>query len=228
LEQHADSLPSLRDAVEAAVEVEILQRRQLPVHERLVREESDLRAIDGAAELAGGRRREARAQAEQRRLPGTVRTSHKEEAARVDVKLDAAQHAPLAKTLLEPAGANHGDHSTRRYVHRPAVPKRPTAETGMSGTVPVMSLCGGGSRHKSVNVLPQQTRSAPSAATFVRSPALPAPSCPSTGSFTSAPAAPGGSPSSSTTTTATTSSSCSASPSSSTDWRCYAFCLMGN
>ena len=40
LEQHPDPLPSLGDAVQPAEEVEVLEGAQLPVHERLVREEA--------------------------------------------------------------------------------------------------------------------------------------------------------------------------------------------
>ena len=44
LEQHADPLAPLRHAVEPAVEVEVLERGQLAVDERLVPEEAELRA----------------------------------------------------------------------------------------------------------------------------------------------------------------------------------------
>jgi len=45
-EQHADALPSLRDAVEPSVEVEVLERGQLAIDERLVAEEADSPPFD--------------------------------------------------------------------------------------------------------------------------------------------------------------------------------------
>ena len=41
LEQHPDPLPSLRHAVEPAEEIEVLERGELPVHERLVGEKAE-------------------------------------------------------------------------------------------------------------------------------------------------------------------------------------------
>ena len=56
LEQHPDPLAALGHAVEPAVEVEVLERGQLPVDERLVAEEADrARAVASTRELAGGR-----------------------------------------------------------------------------------------------------------------------------------------------------------------------------
>src|SRR5205823_1388176 len=72
LEQHADPLPALGHSVEAPVEVEVLDRGQLPVDERLVTGEADGLARRVDLELAGRRNGEARAEAEQRRLPGAV------------------------------------------------------------------------------------------------------------------------------------------------------------
>ena len=57
LQQHPDPLAPLGHAVEAAVEVEVLERRQLPVDERLVRQVAEAAAVDVDLELAGGRAR---------------------------------------------------------------------------------------------------------------------------------------------------------------------------
>src|SRR4030095_1988139 len=53
LKGQCDPLAALRDPVQAAVEVEVLERSQLPVEQRLVSEESDLCAVDRDLELAG-------------------------------------------------------------------------------------------------------------------------------------------------------------------------------
>ena len=73
LEQHADALTSLRDPVQPAVEVEVLERGQLAVDERFVAEEPDPVAGRRNVELAGGRDEQSRDQPEQRRLARAVR-----------------------------------------------------------------------------------------------------------------------------------------------------------
>src|SRR5207237_3813008 len=95
------------DAVEPAVQVEVLQGGELAIDERLVREEADARPLDVGDELASRRRREAGADSKEGGLPGTVRAGDEQEAGAWNVELDAAQNAPLAEVLLEPAGANH-------------------------------------------------------------------------------------------------------------------------
>ena len=74
LEQHAGPLAPLGHAVEAPVEIEVLERGQIAVEKRLVAEIAEAtprRRRD--VELAARRRGESRDQPEQRRLPGAVR-----------------------------------------------------------------------------------------------------------------------------------------------------------
>src|SRR5438105_6036918 len=58
LEQHPDPLAPLGHAVEPPVEIEVLERRQLAVDERLVREEADAAAVGLDLERAAARDRE--------------------------------------------------------------------------------------------------------------------------------------------------------------------------
>ena len=95
------------DAVEPAVELEVLERGQLAVDERLVREEAEAPAVERDLELAGGRDREPRAKAQQRRLPGSVGPGDEQEPAGLDVELDAAQNALVAVALRKPACPDH-------------------------------------------------------------------------------------------------------------------------
>src|SRR4029453_16390178 len=85
LEEHADPLAALRDPVQAAVEVEVLERRQLPVEQRLLSEGSDLCSVDRALELAGRGNNEPGEQPEQRRLAGSVRARDEEQLARANL-----------------------------------------------------------------------------------------------------------------------------------------------
>src|SRR5204862_5746141 len=78
LEQHAGTLPPLGHAIEPSVEVEVLERRQLAVNERLVADVADAASLERDVELARRRRREAGAEAEERRLAGAVRSRHDE------------------------------------------------------------------------------------------------------------------------------------------------------
>ena len=66
LEQHPDPLAPLRNAVEPAEEVEVLERGELAIDERLVREIADARAVD-----VDGERRRASAARDQRGGAGT-------------------------------------------------------------------------------------------------------------------------------------------------------------
>src|SRR5213079_3537411 len=65
LQQHPDPLAPLGYAVEPAVEIEVLERGQLAVDERLVPEEPDRAAVRLDLERAGGRDRQPRAEAQQ-------------------------------------------------------------------------------------------------------------------------------------------------------------------
>ena len=96
LEQHADPLPPLGHAVQPAVQLEILERRQLAVDERLMREVADPGALGVDAQLALGRNREPGADPEERRLAGAVRAGHDRESATFHVEIDAMEHAFLA------------------------------------------------------------------------------------------------------------------------------------
>ena len=107
LEEHPDALAPLRNAVEPAEEVEVLERRQLAVHECLVREIAELRAVDPDGEVAPRRLCEAREEAQERRLPAAVRPRDDREASLGHRDVHAAEHALAAVPLLEPASADH-------------------------------------------------------------------------------------------------------------------------
>ena len=106
-EHHPDALPPLRHVVEPPVQVEVLERGQFPVDERLVAEVADLRPRHAHRQLALARQREPRAQPQQGRLAGAVRPGDEREAAVGDVEVDPAQHALLAEALAEPARSDH-------------------------------------------------------------------------------------------------------------------------
>ena len=80
LEQHPDPLAPLGNAVEPPVEVEVLERGQLAVDERLVRRGSRCGPRSTRdLELARGGREQAGAEREQRRLAGAVRAGDDQE-----------------------------------------------------------------------------------------------------------------------------------------------------
>src|SRR5205823_7317646 len=70
LEQHPDPLAPLGHPVEPAVEVEVLDRGQLPVHERLMAGKADRLTRRAQVEHTRGRDGEARTEAQERRLAG--------------------------------------------------------------------------------------------------------------------------------------------------------------
>src|SRR5207244_3681459 len=107
LEQHPDALAPLRHPVQAAVEVEVLERRELAVDERLVAEIAELAALDAALDRSLGRRGQAGADPQERRLPGTVRPGDDEEAAVRQLEVDAAQDALLPVALAELRSRQH-------------------------------------------------------------------------------------------------------------------------
>ena len=80
LEDHADALASLGDAVQAAEQVEVLERGQIAVDERLVTEEPDPPAIERHFEGATCRCRESDEKPQEGRLPGAVRAGDDERA----------------------------------------------------------------------------------------------------------------------------------------------------
>src|SRR5581483_10592981 len=107
LEQHADRLAALGHAVETAVQVEVLERAELPVDERLVAEVPDARALGLDLEVALARDGEAGADAEERRLAGAVRAGDEAEPSAWQVEVDVSEDALDAEGLAEPARADH-------------------------------------------------------------------------------------------------------------------------
>ena len=113
LEQHADPLAALRDRVELPVEVEVLERCQLLVDERLVAEEADARTLRSHLQLARRGRRQPRAKPQQRRLTRPVGPGDDDEAAARQLELDVLKDALVAVALGEIFRANHVATSRR-------------------------------------------------------------------------------------------------------------------
>ena len=107
LEQHADPLAPLRNRVQAPVEVEVLERRQLLVDERLVPEEADRATVRVHLQLARRRRRQPGAEPQQRRLAGAVGPGDDEEAAAGQLEVHSLKNALVAVALREAARSNH-------------------------------------------------------------------------------------------------------------------------
>ena len=106
-ERHADPLAALRHAVQAAEEVEVLDRSQLPIDERLVCEVAEPRAVDVHEELPACRASEPREESKKCGLSAPVRTGHDGEAAAPHHEVDAREDALPPVSLLEPARADH-------------------------------------------------------------------------------------------------------------------------
>jgi len=100
------ALARLVNAIEPREERQILERRQLAVHERLVAE-----VADGGAERkldrSGVARRQPGENAQQRRLAGAVPPGDEQEAFVGQVDVDTTEHAPVAEALLEAARSDH-------------------------------------------------------------------------------------------------------------------------
>ena len=107
LEQHPDPLAPFADTVETPVELEVLDRGQVTVEQRLVPEEPELAALGADRELTARRRGEPRDEPEQRRLARSVSTRDNEKAAAVEVEVDGPQGSAPPVALLEPASADH-------------------------------------------------------------------------------------------------------------------------
>ena len=107
LEQHPDPLAPLGHAVQPAVEVEVLERGELAIDERLVPEVAELAARDAALDRPLRRRGKAGADPQERRLARTVRPGDDEEAAVRQVEIDAAQDAFLSVPLAELRSRQH-------------------------------------------------------------------------------------------------------------------------
>ena len=108
LEHRTGPLAPLGHAVEPPVEVEVLERRQLPVDERLVGEEADRATRRVDLELTVRRRREPRAQAKKRRLPGAVRPGHEHESAARHLEVEPVENALVAEALRQLPCPDHG------------------------------------------------------------------------------------------------------------------------
>ena len=113
LEQHPDPLAPLGHAVEPPVEVEVLERRQVAVEQRLVAEIAERAAVGVDLELAAARRREPGDEAQERRLAGAVRTGDDEEAAALELEVERPQGTPPPVALLDRARADHRSTSAR-------------------------------------------------------------------------------------------------------------------
>ena len=120
LEQHPDPLAPFGHAVEATVELEVLERRQLAVEPRVVAEKADRRSRRVDVERARGRRRESGAEPQQGRLAGAVRPRHEQEAAALDLQVETLEHAPRAVPLRELGRPDHGARIVPLQVMRPA------------------------------------------------------------------------------------------------------------
>ncbi len=107
LEQHPDPLAPLRHAVQPAVQIEVLERGELAIDERLVPEVAELAARDAPLDRSLGRRGEAGADPQERRLARTVRPGDDDEAAVRQLEVDAAQDALLAVALAELRSRQH-------------------------------------------------------------------------------------------------------------------------
>ncbi len=82
-------------------------RAELAVDERLVREVADPPALCRDVEVAGRWDGEPGAQAQKRRLPGSVWSGDEQEPVAPDVEPDAAQDALVAVAPFHPPGSNH-------------------------------------------------------------------------------------------------------------------------
>ena len=80
LEQHPAALAPLGDAIEAAEEIEVLERRELAVEQRLVPEVAEVTALGVDRQRAFCRRGEPGDEPEQRRLARAVRPGDEQEA----------------------------------------------------------------------------------------------------------------------------------------------------
>ena len=107
LEQHPASLAALRNAVEAAVEVEVLERRQLAVEQRLVPDVAEVGPLAVDRERALRRRGEPDDEPQERRLARAVRARDEQEAAAGDAERDALQGPLAAVPLLEAFPHDH-------------------------------------------------------------------------------------------------------------------------
>ena len=111
LEQHADPLAPFRHVIEAPVQLEVLEGGQLPVDQRLVREEADPLARDVDTELTLARQCETRDDAQECRLAGAVGAGDDGEAPSRELEVDAAQDALVAEAATDAARRDHATAS---------------------------------------------------------------------------------------------------------------------
>ena len=116
LEQHPAPLAALGDAVEAAEEVEVLERGQLAVEQRLVPDVPEVGPLAVDLQRAPRRRSEPGDEAQERRLARAVRAGDEQEPAPGDGERDPSQGALAAVPLLE---AFSRDHFGSRLPGRP-------------------------------------------------------------------------------------------------------------
>ena len=127
LEQHPDALAPLGNAVEAPEEVEVLERRELAVEDRLVADVADAPAVERDLERAARRRGEADEQPQQGRLPRAVR-ARDDEACRAPAPRTRAVGTPRATrsaSRARPHGSGSGSptgHVLRRARRPPRQP----------------------------------------------------------------------------------------------------------
>src|SRR5205823_4658526 len=143
LEQHSDSLAALGYAIEATVEVEVLEGGQLAVDERLVRKVADASAVELDFELACAGNGQTGAQAQERRLPGAVRSGDDEEAVARQVELDSPKNPLVPVTLLQPPSPNHRATVVRKGPRPHLHPGRVTGwhVWGLSPDVARVGMC---------------------------------------------------------------------------------------
>ncbi len=106
-EQHANPLAPLRHAVQATVEVEVLERCQVAVEQALVAEVADAPALGLDRERAARGERKPGTEAQQRRLPGAVRPADDEEAAARQVEIHTTEDTLRSVALLQPPRLDH-------------------------------------------------------------------------------------------------------------------------
>ena len=113
LEEHSDALTALRNAVEPSVELQILERGQLAVDERLVRQIADLATVHLHVQLSGRWRKQTRTQGEESRLSRAVPAGDEQKAASRDFEIEAAQNALGSEIAAQTTGGNQISTSAR-------------------------------------------------------------------------------------------------------------------
>src|SRR5262245_12879923 len=113
LEQRADRLAPLGDVIEPAVEIEVFERRQLLVDERLVGEIADAPTRKVDLEVPFGRREQASHQGEKRRLPRPIGPRDEKELAGTHLEIEAAKNPLRSEPPAQGARADQTTTSSR-------------------------------------------------------------------------------------------------------------------